>query len=109
MKILKEYFAKEKEIHDYFGYDEGWGVLPICDSTDYWWCLNGQEVRFGDTKEDVLGDGGYSNEIYNSRMIEKNTYRKPDYTMIAVDTRCDGNQSLQIFDNRKEIHPSELD
>lgn len=44
----------------------------------------------------------YSNEIYTQRFLPKWVYRTPEVTMICVDTHCDGNQFLQLFDSTKE-------
>ncbi len=41
MKLLKEYFELQTKIHDYFGYEEDWKVIPLEDSTDFYWCCDG--------------------------------------------------------------------
>ena len=105
MKQLDEYLKLKQEIFDYFGYVEDYKIIPIEDSRDMYWTLyqdkygNGQ-VSFGPTKEEV---GLYVNEIYTQRFLPKWVYRAKDYTMICVDTHCDGNKFLQIFDNSKEV------
>ncbi len=43
----------------------------------------------------------YSHEIYRQRFLPKWVYEAADYTMVCVDTHCDGNQFLSIFDNAK--------
>jgi len=106
MKLLKEYFEKQKEIYEYFGYNEDWVVIPLDDSTEYYWSLDTDGVRFAETKEDLLDEEGgnyYYNEIYTQRFLHQWVYRKPDYTMMCVDTHTDGNKFLQVFDNKKEI------
>lgn len=108
MKLLKEYFELQKQIYEYFGYEEDWVVFPIDDSTEYYWKICGEgprDVCFSKTKEEVINEDGdvYENEIYTQRFLSKWVYRGKDYTMIVVDTHTDGNKFLQIFDNKKEI------
>lgn len=115
MKDLEDYFALQKKIYKYFGYIENWRVIPLDDSTDYYWRLDGEgsggEVVFaeGDTAEAALAkmdsDNGdyYSNSIYTQRFLKKWVYRGEEYTMICVDTHTDGNVFLSVFDNNKEI------
>ena len=106
MKLLDDYFKKQQEIFDYFGYVEDYRVIPIDDATEYYWCLDGEKVRFANAIEklkDEDAEGYYENEIYTQRFLPKWVYRRRDYTMICVDTCTDGNQFLQIFDNSKEV------
>lgn len=111
MKILDDYCALRDQIFAYFGYVEDWRVLPIDDSREFFWQLDADDsgsgsVRFALTKEQLLDqDGGdfYENEIYTQRHLPKWIYRGAEYTMIVVDTHTDGNQFLQIFDNKKEL------
>ena len=113
MQLLKDYYALEKQIHDYFGYVEDWVTIPLDDSTDMHWRIIGGEghggvVQFAESVDELPNDehsGGeyYENEIYTQRFLPKWVYRANDYTMICVDTHTDGNRYLQIFDNSKEI------
>jgi hypothetical protein len=34
MQLLKDYFALQQQIHDYFGYEEDWVTIPLDDATD---------------------------------------------------------------------------
>ncbi|MFA5158805.1 MAG: hypothetical protein WC451_06535 [Patescibacteria group bacterium] len=107
MEILDKFKALRQEIFSYFGYVEDWRVLPIVDARQYFWSLDGLgpgKVKFADTIAELKGEAGnyYENEIYTQRHLPKWVYRGKDYTMIVVDTHTDGNQFLQIFDNRKE-------
>ena len=107
MKLLDDYFALQQQIYDHFGYCEDWRVIPLDDAREYFWMLEGEgpgEVRFAKTEESLATEDGdhYSNEIYTQRHLPKWVYRAADYTMVCVDTRTDGNQFLQIFDNAKE-------
>lgn len=107
MKLLDEYLALQKQIHDYFGYVEDWRVIPIEDSRKYFWRIYGGisgEVRYADT-EKLLDDPGmnyYEAEIYTQCFLPKWIYRGDEYTMICVDTHTDGNKFLMIFGNAKE-------
>lgn len=113
MQLLKDYYALEKKIHDYFGYVEDWVVIPMDNATDMVWRIIGGEghggaVQFAKSVDELPtdeSDGGeyYENEIYTQRFLPKWVYRAADYTMICVDTRTDGNRFLQIFDNSKEV------
>jgi len=113
MKLLEQYFEIQNEIYKYFEYEEDWVVIPLDSRLDcYWMVVGGDEKGAGGyvtwspepfTKES-LEDGGktYGGPIYTQRFLPKWIYRKEDYTMISIDTRCDGNKFLMIFDNSKE-------
>lgn len=110
MKLLDDYTKLRNEIFAYFGYVEDWRVLPLDDARSYYWRLDqethgGGEVAFAETVEELDGVEGnlYVNTIYTNRHLPKWVYRGAEYTMICVDTQTDGNQFLQIFDNRKEV------
>lgn len=111
MNLINDYFSLRKQLHDYFGYIEDWRILPMEDSRGYYWRIIGGEgrggkVRFAEEIEDMADDHDnrhYENSIYTQRHLPKWVYRGKDYTMICVDTHCDGNQYLQIFDNALEL------
>lgn len=110
MKLLDDYFKLQKEIYDYFGYEEGWVVIPLDYGTDYFWCLDMNEVRFAETEEDLWDEekgNYYCNEIYTQRHLKQYVYKTDDYTMVSVDTHTDGNKFLQVFDNLKERNRKE--
>lgn len=107
MKQLDDYFKLQKEIYEYFGYNEDWKVIPLEDGTDYIWMVNDSQVAFAETMDDFSGGNYYANEIYTQRFLKTWVYRGEDYTMICVDTRTDGNKFLQVFDNKKEIEYDE--
>ena len=112
MKLLDDYFKLQKEIHEYFGYQEDWVVIPLDDGTDYFWSLDRDEVRFAEKKEDLFDEEAgnyYSNEIYTQRFLSKWVYEGKDYTMVVVDTHTDGNKFLQVFDNSKKVDWEEED
>ena len=53
MKLLQDYFAIQKEVHDYFGYVEDWVVIPVEDSRECFWWSNEAEVHFADTEKEL--------------------------------------------------------
>lgn len=111
MKLLNNYFNLQKQIFDYFGYVEDWKVIPLEDSTEFYWQLEQDTdgsgvVRLSETiekLEDIEAGQYYEYEIYTQRFLPKWVYRGENYTMISVDTHVDGNKFLAIFDNKKEI------
>lgn len=118
MKLLTDYFDAQKKLHDYFGYYEDWSIIPMEDRTDCYWMICGPEDSSSTTigwssepytKESIEeGEKIYSGTIYTQRHLKKWVYRAPEYTMICVDTHCDGNKILMIFDNAKECKDKEL-
>lgn len=94
LKLLDNYFSLQKQIHDYFGYVEDWKVIPLEDSTRYYWQLEQNSdgsgvVRFAESKKklkDIDAGEYYENEIYTQRFLPKWVYVTDDYTMISVDT-----------------------
>ena len=103
MQLLDDYIALQKQIYDYFEYKEDWRVRPLEDCGAYFWYVHrNRRVIFSaaTTRElalkDIETEQYYSNEVLS-------IHRKPDCTMIAVDTQTDGNQFLSIFDNAKEL------
>lgn len=107
MKMLKEYFELQKQIHDYFGYVEDWVTIPLEDCTDDLWCLSGEgsgdSVYHAATMEDFQTGSFYGGPIYTQRFLPKYVYRGDAFTMVSVDTQCDGNKYLMVFDNSKQI------
>lgn len=107
MQLFDQYERIRTKLFDYFGYVEDWRVIPVDFQLGRYWRLNGTgpgEVQYADSVEELNDQGGnyYVNEIYTQRHLPKWVYRGADFTMVVVDTHCDGNQFLQIFDNAKE-------
>lgn len=92
---LKLVTDTQKEIFDYFGYEECWYVYPIEDRTGYFWGYSDYDegVAFSETNEFDLS------KTYEDYIMGQ--YPKDDFTLIVVDTQCDGNKFAAIFDNTK--------
>jgi hypothetical protein len=112
MQLLNDYFALQKQIHEYFGYVEQWRVFPIVDDRKNFWALNRNKslVLFAEEKEPLLnrdGNNVYQNEVYTQRHLDKWVYETKEHTMILVDTRTDLNVFLQVFSNDKRMYLDE--
>jgi len=114
MKELDDYFALQKQIHEYFGYKEDYKIIPLDDCRTYYWLVDKDEkhfVRYAVAKEDLFDEEAgnyYECSIYTQRFLPKWVYRGKDYTMVCSDTHTDGNKFLQVFSNDKEVKWSEL-
>lgn len=118
MKSLDKYFELQKEIFKYFGYVEDWKVIPMEDHRNCYWMICGPEDSSSTsvvwsyeplTAISVkAGKKIFSGNIYTQRFLPKWVYHGKDYTMIAIDTRCDDNKMLMIFDNKKECQIQKL-
>ena len=110
--IVEEYFNVQKRLFDYFGYKQDWKVIPPDDCTGHYWMIIGPEDK-NSTKivwstqpftQEIIqkGETIYSGTLYTQCFLPKWVYRASQHTMVSVDTHCDGNQLLMIFDNDKE-------
>lgn len=116
--IIKQYFDLQDEVFKYFDYVQDWKVIPLDPQLGRHWMICGPEDDSGTsvafspkpfTKELIeAGRECYSGTIYTQRHLPKWVYRGKDYTMVAVDTHCDGNQVLMIFENALECIDEEL-
>ena len=109
--VVDEYNRIQDALFEYFGYVQDWRVIPTDNQTGCYWMICGPEndnstkVAYSDkpfTKELIKAGKLCSGTIYTQRHLPKWVYRGLDHTMIAVDTHCDDNQVLMIFDNDKE-------
>jgi hypothetical protein len=102
MQLLKDYFKLEKEIKNYFGYEEQWRAIPLDDMTNDYWFITDSECIWSDepiSLDKILEVGPhYSSSLYG----RKSVYEREDFTMVCVDTQTDGNIFLMIFDNAKK-------
>lgn len=113
--MLDLYFTLQKEVHEAFGYQEDWKVIPLQDYRDVFWMLDetesGGKVVYSDvpfTEEVIRGGEIYSGIIYTQRFLPKWVYRTEEFTMISMDIQTDGNKFLAIFENTKETKDSQL-
>lgn len=113
-QLIDTYFSTQKRIFEYFGYEEDWVKIPLSSHlADYWWYDDlTKQVWYSDngfTVDSVMaGEDLYSGTLYTQRFLSKWIYETPDHTMICVDTHCDGNKFLMVFDNTKKlVNPSE--
>jgi hypothetical protein len=108
MELLDLYLDTQAEIFNYFGYVENWRAIPLEDSREYFWKLDGEgpgTVKFADTEEELEDEEAAKyceEEIYTQRRLPKWVYRGAEFTMVAVDTHVDGNKFLRIFTNANE-------
>ncbi len=122
--LLNSYSQAEQRLFDYFGYVGNWRAIPVDDRTADYWLLQERgdgsgrgmviyapteltlELLLGPNLDRLKVGTFYGSSIYTQRHLKRWVYRGKDYTMICVDTHCDGNQYLAIFDNAKEATPS---
>lgn len=108
MQALQDYFKLQKEIYDYFGYEEDWCIFPLEDLTGCYWKLidNESTLIYAENPDDLEDEdkGNYcAVEVYRQRFLNKWVYRGEDYTMVLVDTQTDGNKFLEVLSNNKEV------
>ncbi len=115
--LFDDYFALQKQVHNYFGYKEDWKIIPLVDERESHWMLVQDIDGHGDvvysseplTEEGIIeGKKIYSGNIYTQRFLAKWVYRTEDYTLVCVDTRTDDNKVLMIFTNVLEQHNDKL-
>lgn len=105
MQLLTEYFKLQEQIFAYFGYVEDWVTIPLLNLCEMNWHYRGTEqsgkVWYSDLAltPEVLkaGTALYSAVLYTQRFLPKWIYRADDYTMICIDTQCDGKSSWRCL------------
>jgi len=113
---IDQYFSLQKEIHEAFGYQEDYRVIPMNDARDVkWWFLTDEEsgkLYYGYTEltKEVATEGEefYSTDIYTQRHLPKWVYRASSCTLVCNDTHTDLNVFLTILPNDKEFKDEEL-
>jgi len=115
--IIEKFFEMQDEVFKYFGYTEDWKVIPLDPQLGRHWMICGPVnksstgVVWSDetlTEKSIREGIIYSGTIYTQCFLPKWVYRGKDYTMVSVDTRCDGNQLLVIFENDLECTNEKL-
>lgn len=105
---IDEYFAYRDVIFAEFGYVEDWRSFPVWDGRQYYWKINEVdpesmcEVTYSDDK-DFPDDTTYGGDVWRYVHLEKHIWETKTHTMVLIDTYCDGNIVLMIFDNKKKI------
>lgn len=103
---LAQYNEAEDKLHELFGYEQQWRLFPIEDHTEDWWMdlrtkFAWAEKPFSDPLI-IEGSEHYSGEVYTYRHLKDFVFRAETHTMALIDTNCDGNIILMVFDNTKE-------
>lgn len=117
--IVDAFEAAKQAIFAHCGYKEDWRVIPLEDTRDHFWTVDPGEkewCKHSPKKEGLeywleehedeygkYGDHLYQDEIYTQRHLPKWVYRGKEFTIVCVDTHCDGNQFLRIFRNDHEV------
>lgn len=101
--MIDKYFQLEEAILHEFGFEQDWRVLPLMDYRKYWWAIGDDDVYFDESPFSLLDIDEekvkYAEQIYRKDNIK----RIHDFTLVPVDTNCDGNIWLMILDNEKEV------
>lgn len=106
---LDQLFSLEEQIHEAFGYQQQWRIFPIVDMREFHWHLeheSGGTLRYWNTHEQALArdeNHEYEAVVYTQRHLEKWVYRAEGFVMILMDTHCDMNIYLGVFDEAKEL------
>lgn len=97
--LLDDYLRAENSLLATFDYEHSWHVLPVADLRKSFWRCSAGEVRWADSEDELLTGNGncYSGEVYHDIVKRASTH-----TAVAVNTHCDGNIFLIIFDNSLE-------
>jgi len=117
LKLISKWDELRKQVHEYFGYKEDWVCLPMETHLGEHWMICGPENERSsvvNSKEEFTlssisaGNSIYGSRIYTQRFLPKWVYRGEDLTMISVETGCDGNRILMIFENKLECKDDTL-
>lgn len=105
MELLDNYAKSLQDIYDHVGLKEDWVVCPIDDQTDKFWNVDGDTVKYANTKEEFEEEDGnyYEDEIYTQRFYKKHVYEGELITLVFCDPQVDGMKWWRIFDNSKRI------
>lgn len=104
MSLIENYNKAKQEIYDHVGFEEDWVVYPIDDSTEFYWTVDENSVKYANLEVGLLSESEYfQDDIYTQRFYDKWVYRGEDITMIFCDPGVDGMKYFRIFDNLKEI------
>lgn len=104
MKALDDYFNAKKLVHEYFGYAQDWVEIPLSDQRDAFWRIEDDTLHYADSEDDLKNEEGeyYTASIWHQRFLPKWVYPGADFTLVCVDTHCDGNKYLYVLSNANE-------
>ena len=116
--IIERHFKLQLEVYNYFNYFPNWVYIPMDFRPKTHWMICGPEdnsstsivyspIEFTE-KSIEEGSNIYGGSLYTQRFLPKWVYRGENYTMISVDTHCDGNKLLLIFENVLECNDDKL-
>ena len=100
------WFSKSlQEIYNHVGFKEDWVICPIDDCTEKFWNIEGQTVKYADTKEEFKTESGqyFEDELYTQRFYDKWIYEGKDITMIFCNPGIDGMKWFRLFSNEKRV------
>ena len=110
-ELIDSYFNTQKALFEALGYRQDWVKIPVEDCRGCHWMIVGSEKSSatqivymdGPLSEEILSKGDfYCGTLYTQRFLPQWVYRTDTHTMISVDTHCDGNKVLMIFDSGLE-------
>lgn len=103
--LIQNYLQAKQELYDHVGFTEDWVVYAIDDATEMFWTIDGNEVKYAKSIEELNNDEGeyYADEIYTQRFYSKHIYEGTELTLIFCDPHTDGCKWFRIFDNSKKI------
>ena len=103
MELVKNYKKALQEIYNHVGFVEDWVIYPIDDNTEYYWEIDGNEVVYAQSVEELETQEGecYSGSVYEQRFYDKHIYEGEKLTLIFLDTQTDGMKYFALFSNEK--------
>ena len=111
---LRTYAVAERRVHELVGYEEQWRIYPLEAQTGVAWMLFDHKVAWAVPEHPLdastISEGKHhgSGAICASRDAEKHVLRTETHAMVIVDTQCDGNVVMMVFENAREVTDPEL-
>lgn len=108
-ELLRQHFDDSllSVICERFGYQSGWRTYSLDDCRSLHWLRTEHEVAYNHeafTKESTLEGAFSSGVICGSDRV----FEVEGFVMALVDTQCDGNVFLMVFDAAKECKDQEI-
>lgn len=101
--LVSTYNAALQAIYDHVGLKEDWTTYPILDCTDHVWRIDGGELVYAESVEELNSGGGncYSGPIHTDRFYPKHIYVGDTMTLVFYNSQVDGMKYFAIMDNTK--------